>query len=56
MPLVKLTISEEPFEVGEDEVETLRAQGLLVEDAAPAAPAPPAKPQPAQPPAAEKKD
>lgn len=29
MPLVKLSISEEPFEVGEDEVETLRAQGLL---------------------------
>jgi hypothetical protein len=57
MPLVKLTISEEPFEVEEGEVPTLEAQGLLekvLEDPA----APPAKPQPAQvqAPAAEKKD
>jgi hypothetical protein len=53
MPLVKLTIRDEPFEVPDDEVETLRAQGLLEDD--------PAKPEPPKPtlppPAAEiKKD
>jgi hypothetical protein len=57
MPLrVKLKIREEPFIVGDDEIGTLRAQGLLdgepepVEDEAPKAAEP--KPESTIPPAA----
>ena len=31
MPKVRITLSEEPVEVREDEIPSLRAQGLLVE-------------------------
>ncbi|MGW3196347.1 hypothetical protein ACWDBD_17510 [Streptomyces sp. NPDC001118] len=39
MPKVRVTMFEDPIEVPDDEVEVLRAQGLLKEDAA-AEPAP----------------
>lgn len=38
MPKVRVTLLPDPIEVPEDEVAVLRAQGLLVEDDAPAAP------------------
>jgi hypothetical protein len=51
MPLVKLTIRDEPFDVPEDELDTLRSQGLL--EGEPQDPPAPAQPRPAAPPAAE---
>jgi hypothetical protein len=65
VPLVQTTIFQDPIEVPDDEVETLRQQGLLVGeapapagDAAPAAPAAPAAAadKPAGPGAGEKPD
>lgn len=44
MVKVRLTLSEEPFEVHESELPSLRAQGLLVEEK------PEAQPVPKQPP------
>ena len=44
---VRLTLFQEPVEIDEDEVPSLRAQGLLIEDdGPPASPGPPA-PSPA---------
>lgn len=40
MPMVKLSIFQDPVEVPEDELPVLRAQGLLVEATSEAAPEP----------------
>lgn len=52
MPLVKLKIRVEPVEVGEEEIQGLRDEGLLeavLDDPAPPAAAPPAPSKPAAP-------
>lgn len=48
MPKVHVTLFPDPIEVPDDEVEVLRAQGLLRADATPAVEQPAAKPAPAQ--------
>ena len=55
MPKVRLTMFEYPIHVEDDEIEGLRAQGLLIEDEPPAPPPPPGRqaapqPSPASPP------
>lgn len=49
MPMVKLTLFQEPIEVPDDEVPVLRAQGLLVEEPAETPTEAPAKAVKAQP-------
>ena len=50
MPEVRVTMFQHPITVDDDEVDTLRAQGLLVEDKPELAPEPPAaRVPPAQP-------